>query len=47
MDHLDIHLRAMFPQQLKNKQDEDRLKPFKTHLVNVRQGRNELNLGEN
>lgn len=35
MDHLDIHLRVMFPQQPKNKHDEDRLKPFKMHLVNV------------
>ncbi len=35
MDHLDIHLRVVFPQQPKNKHEEDRLKPFKTHLVNV------------
>lgn len=26
----------MFPQQPKNKHAEDRLKPFKTHLANVR-----------
>lgn len=33
MDHSDIHLRVS--QQPKNTHDEDRLKPFKVHLVNV------------